>query len=60
MYLGDGCVVTTRDTAAWLVITLDAAYPGIVIETATPWMPASRTRPYGNIYGAEAAWRPSR
>ena len=35
VYLGDGCVVTNRDTAAWLVITLDAAYPGIVIETAT-------------------------
>jgi hypothetical protein len=35
VYLGDGCVVTTRDTAAWLVITLDAAYPGIVTETAT-------------------------
>jgi hypothetical protein len=35
VYLGDGCVVTTRDTAARLVITLDAAYPGIVVETAT-------------------------
>jgi hypothetical protein len=34
VYLGDGCIVTSRRGAAWLVITLDSAYPGIVEETA--------------------------
>ena len=34
LYLGDGCIVTTRTTAARMVITLDATYPGIVESAA--------------------------
>jgi hypothetical protein len=34
VYLGDGCILTKGEDAAWLVITLDAGYPGIVDETA--------------------------
>jgi hypothetical protein len=34
LYLGDGCIVTTREGAAWLVVTLDASYPGIVDSAA--------------------------
>ncbi len=58
VYLGDGCIVTTREQAAWLVITLDAAYPGIVEETATATeacFPDTPVRRYSRGDGSVAA-----
>jgi hypothetical protein len=57
-YLGDGCIVTTRAGAAWLVITLDAAYPGIVEETAVAaqaCFPDTRVRRYSRGDGSVTA-----
>jgi hypothetical protein len=58
MYLGDGCIVTTRSSAAWLVITLDAAYPGIVEETVNAvesCFPETRVRRYARHEGSVSA-----
>jgi hypothetical protein len=58
VYLGDGCIVTTRAHAAWLAITLDAAYPGIVDETATAvraCFPQTPVRCYARRHGSVAA-----
>jgi hypothetical protein len=58
VYLGDGCIVTTAQRAAWLVITLDASYPGIVEETATALeacFPEPRVRRYPRSDGSVAA-----
>jgi hypothetical protein len=58
VYLGDGCIVTTREHAAWLAITLDAAYPGIVVETATAvraCFPQTPVRCYARRHGSVAA-----
>jgi hypothetical protein len=32
LYLGDGCIASTSVRAAWLVVTLDLAYPNIIDE----------------------------
>ena len=58
VYLGDGCIVTTPAGAAWLVITLDVAYPGIVEETASAvkaCFPATSVRRYARSDGSVAA-----
>jgi hypothetical protein len=58
VYLGDGCIVTTRERSAWLVITLDAAYPGIVEETVRATeacFPDTPVRQYSRGDGSVAA-----
>jgi hypothetical protein len=58
VYLGDGCIVTTTERTAWLVVTLDASYPGIVEETATALeacFPETRVRRYPRSDGAVTA-----
>jgi hypothetical protein len=58
VYLGDGCIVTTPERAAWLVITLDASYPGLVEETATAvqaCFPDTSVRRYSRGDGSLAA-----
>jgi hypothetical protein len=58
LYLGDGCIVTSRGTAAWMVITLDAAYPGIVESAAAAievCFPDAPVRRYARSEGSVAA-----
>lgn len=58
LYLGDGCIVTSRRTAAWMVITLDASYPGIVesaAEAMEACFPDTPVRRYSRTEGSVAA-----
>jgi hypothetical protein len=34
IYLGDGCIVVNETGSAWIAVSLDARYPGIVAEAA--------------------------
>jgi hypothetical protein len=56
--LGDGCIVTCPGTAAWMVITLDAAYPGILESAAAAvaaCFPDAPLRRYLRTEGSVAA-----
>jgi hypothetical protein len=62
MYLGDGCVSWTG-RAAQLVITLDSAYPGLIVECAdalgriAPHKVAIRKHSTANCVRVEAGWK---
>lgn len=58
VYLGDGSIVTTSGGAAWMVITLDSGYPGIVDEMASATaacFPDTPVRRYSRGDGSVAA-----
>jgi hypothetical protein len=58
LYLGDGCVVESRSGAAWVVLTLDASYPGIVDAASVAMgacFPGSRVRRFARADGSVTA-----
>jgi hypothetical protein len=58
LYLGDGCLVTSRGAPLGLIVTLDASYPGIVEQTVTAMtvaFPVAPVRTFARMEGSVTA-----